>query len=436
MAKQRLSVERFIATGKSSGGVGTEIEFSEFLTGSGVGGGRWRKTGVTGIAPVSQTPAEYYANDNSKKKHFVDSIGDEWIFIGSLDDYTSLGGFKADAFWSGAGGIIKRFKDRLFIDGAIVNSGDEPVTTKTWVGPIANGFMTYFDTRSSQETITSIGGVAHAAAARTSDNNRAGERASITYAGLAVNDKDDPLNKKSAWVNYGLAIRETSNTIATFNLEMNTANTVNDEVDVSPYNAAPENLTATYRARVGGEVSESGTTVYPVSVAYDITHHDAVGSQYLTGINVQVDSIKPDVFGNSNFAKLPSGSMFTWYYGGGVDSIGGRINSTGNSALNAVWIDFGANGLDFGKNDGFGDIDRQLRYNPNSKILYPLVNDDVQLGTGGLQFSQVNSLAYRVNGIKVVDAQQPAISDSAGGDEQAKINAILAALRAHGLIDT
>lgn len=77
MAKQRLSVERFIATGKSSGGVGTEIEFSEFLTGTGVGGGKWRKTGVTGFTPVSQTPAEYY-DFTGKAGYFVDSIGDEW----------------------------------------------------------------------------------------------------------------------------------------------------------------------------------------------------------------------------------------------------------------------------------------------------------------------------------------------------------------------
>lgn len=81
MAKQRLSVEQFIATGKSSGGTGTEIEFSEFLTGSGVGGAKWRKTGVTGVTPVSQTPVEYYLNDNSKKKHFIDSVGDEWELV-------------------------------------------------------------------------------------------------------------------------------------------------------------------------------------------------------------------------------------------------------------------------------------------------------------------------------------------------------------------
>lgn len=77
MAKQRLSVEQFISTGKSSGGAGTEIEFSEFSTGSGTGGGKWRKTGATGLTP-SQTPAQLGATK------FTDSIGDEWELVGSV----------------------------------------------------------------------------------------------------------------------------------------------------------------------------------------------------------------------------------------------------------------------------------------------------------------------------------------------------------------
>lgn len=43
---------------------------------------------------------------------------------------------------------------------------------------------------------------------------------------------------------------------------------------------------------------------------------------------------------------------------------------------------------------------------------------------------------YRVNGTKVVGARQPAITDATAGTEVATINAILAALRAHGLITT
>lgn len=45
-----------------------------------------------------------------------------------------------------------------------------------------------------------------------------------------------------------------------------------------------------------------------------------------------------------------------------------------------------------------------------------------------------STYGYKVNGTKVVDAQQSAISDSVGGDESTKINEILSALRSHGLI--
>lgn len=52
------------------------------------------------------------------------------------------------------------------------------------------------------------------------------------------------------------------------------------------------------------------------------------------------------------------------------------------------------------------------------------------------QFQIRHDGSYMVGGTKVIGAQQAAISDSVGGDEQARINAILAALRAHGLIAT
>lgn len=55
---------------------------------------------------------------------------------------------------------------------------------------------------------------------------------------------------------------------------------------------------------------------------------------------------------------------------------------------------------------------------------------------GRMQFSLApnSNAGYRVSGIAVVGAQQAAIADAVGGDEVAKINAILAALRGHGLI--
>jgi hypothetical protein len=48
---------------------------------------------------------------------------------------------------------------------------------------------------------------------------------------------------------------------------------------------------------------------------------------------------------------------------------------------------------------------------------------------------------YAVAGVQVVEAQQPAVPDATGGatidtEARAAINALLAALRIHGLIDT
>lgn len=95
MAKQRLSVEQFISTGKSSGGAGTEIEFSEFNTGSGTGGGKWRKTGVTGLTP-SQTPVQLGA------AKFTDSIGDEWELVYTKIKPRQLGARASISFDDGA----------------------------------------------------------------------------------------------------------------------------------------------------------------------------------------------------------------------------------------------------------------------------------------------------------------------------------------------
>lgn len=90
MAKQRLSVESFIAHGKSPGPAGTIIEFDEFYTGSGVGGGRWRKTGNTGTA--SQYPSDLI------DIKLIDSSGTEWEIItdSKLITPESLGGGTSD----------------------------------------------------------------------------------------------------------------------------------------------------------------------------------------------------------------------------------------------------------------------------------------------------------------------------------------------------
>lgn len=66
----------------------------------------------------------------------------------------------------------------------------------------------------------------------------------------------------------------------------------------------------------------------------------------------------------------------------------------------------------------------------NSWVEFPFLQQDVSFGDVSL------SGVLKKGGVQVVGSQQSAIADSSGGDEQTKINAILAALRAHGLIAT
>ncbi|SKB32474.1 hypothetical protein [Sphingopyxis flava] len=66
----------------------------------------------------------------------------------------------------------------------------------------------------------------------------------------------------------------------------------------------------------------------------------------------------------------------------------------------------------------------------------PDANNSYYLGTSAANWLRVYTDAVYVGSTKVLGAQQAAIADSAGGDEQAKINEILAAIRAHGIIAT
>ncbi len=68
--------------------------------------------------------------------------------------------------------------------------------------------------------------------------------------------------------------------------------------------------------------------------------------------------------------------------------------------------------------------------------VYMTEGGDKQVVASGGAINVESGGEIQVQDVKVLDAQQSAIADSVGGDEQAKINAILAALRAHGLIAT
>lgn len=54
---------------------------------------------------------------------------------------------------------------------------------------------------------------------------------------------------------------------------------------------------------------------------------------------------------------------------------------------------------------------------------------------GDVVYGSLEATAYKVGGVQVVGARRPAIANAAVGTEVATINAILAAMRTHGLVE-
>lgn len=128
-----------------------------------------------------------------------------------------------------------------------------------------------------------------------------------------------------------------------------------------------------------------------------------------------------------------------------INTINGRGGSNVTFSGGTTGLDFGGTGADYilegtlvVANGGTGATSAAgARANLGAAQLG--VNTDITQLNGA---SQVDvSGEYKVSGIQVVTAQQPAIPDASGGvtvdtEARAAINALLAALRTHGLIDT
>jgi hypothetical protein len=119
------------------------------------------------------------------------------------------------------------------------------------------------------------------------------------------------------------------------------------------------------------------------------------------------------------------------------------INGGGGGQATGPAITLGSNwnGINFVATAGNINLDIQNAANARTDLgaaASGINNDITQL----LGASQVDvSSHYEVAGTQVVTAQQAAIPDAAGGatvdtEARAAINALLAALRTHGLIDT
>lgn len=124
---------------------------------------------------------------------------------------------------------------------------------------------------------------------------------------------------------------------------------------------------------------------------------------------------------NHNMRLIDDGSGF-----------GGRITSVDPSGTTLGVMEFLDPGVRFDP-DGGGSY-HQLG---SSAYYWSGTAGDMDLGLNTKPFGTLFlDTQVKVNDIKVLGTQQAAIADSGGGDEQAKINAILAALRAHGIIAT
>ena len=121
-----------------------------------------------------------------------------------------------------------------------------------------------------------------------------------------------------------------------------------------------------------------------------------------------------------------------------VSHLDGMVDSSGDFFLNVVSrADADLASLKASSSGWVFAVGGTSKLNVTGSGVYPQTADDYQLGLSSKEFLRVHANQYRVSNIKVVGAQEAAIADSTGGgDDQVKINAILAALRSHGLIDT
>jgi hypothetical protein len=138
---------------------------------------------------------------------------------------------------------------------------------------------------------------------------------------------------------------------------------------------------------------------------------------WYTGLRLRVDGI------------APSASV-------GEDTCQMRVQGSSAGLNRYGGISFDSGNLTYGLNLATGATyqnDKAIVLAANQKIY--LDNNFRHFSWDGSYFN-FNQGGIAINGTRVVNVQQSAISNSVGGDEQAKINSILAALRAHGLIAT
>ena len=321
--------------------------------------------GGTGIT-VTTTPAEKKLRITATGTAAPGAHGIEHNHDGSdpipelvqvRDDLTALlaetvDKFPKRGFWEDVepGANIWRFGDRVLVGDAVDQDGNKYPTVRSWVGVSANGYMTYFDSRSEMEVISKIGGIGVASASRSSDDDRLGERTTMGFASYVINDNENTSDKKSAWAYYGHAVHSKDN-FFTVGLELDVCNVSGASfVGVNPYSMGEGGTTAGAWIGVGGETVQSGipSTSY-VSVALGIITSAPSDpySKFAKGIVFHAAAIEgtDGVTGTGIAIEMAKGHEITWKYSGGVNAWGGKIRSDVGIAHNHTRLVFDNSGF-------------------------------------------------------------------------------------------
>lgn len=288
-----------------------------------------------------------------------------FAFVGTLQFGMSKPGDAIPSergFWSDdpSGANIWRMRDRLLIGDGVDQDGKNIPSQKTWVGNSANGYMTYFDSRSQVSIYSSKGAVAGAFASRSSDNTEIPGLNTIGVGSYVNNDNTDTVNKKSSWSYYGHAVQTQPNGF-TACMEVDVAST-QALVKINPYLMGSSGSTVGHWVGVGGETAQSGITVQPCSAAIGIVSSATrnatagTGSLFDKGIVFMADALAgcDGVTGSATAISMARGHEIEWRYSAGAGATGGKIRSDNTNSATQTRIIFGNSGLVFRslKNDG------------------------------------------------------------------------------------
>lgn len=255
-------------------------------------------------------------------------------------------------FFSDSGAKIQKFGDRVFLGKAVEQDGAAIPAQRTWAGLEASGFMTYFDTRSQCECISTNGCIPFAAASRTSDAPEGFDGVCIGFAGLVKNDLISATagDREGAWAFYAMATRSADSGAAiagsTQAAEYEVAN-IGGIVDVNPYVSRSMTSGVTYCAiyGAGGEYAESGADVNPVSAAIHISGNNS--ASFRKGISFTANAIDgtDGATGTGDAVSMALGQQLVWFYSGSDAARGLTIRSDCNDIAYAMKIVGSATGL-------------------------------------------------------------------------------------------